>query len=578
MGNSRAQITSDAFVTIERFGAAADGTTDDGPVIQEALDFLDDQGGGQLYIPGGTYLVATEVVVPANITIQGAGKRVTQLKAAPSFTGFILRSSEVGDVFGSLDHVVLSDMTLDGDAMNSTLAEGANGNPLLHSMNVSGLKCYRMHFINGRSYGVGFQGYPTQANPTARGPSEDIYFQGCEFHSNGFRKTGDSTTLAEDLDDTETVVTLTDAGGIASSDVALLFPSGEKARVTSKSGNEVTVIRGAYATAAAAQTTGGTVYELALYNDGIDIKSSKRAVFIDCKSWGNANDGFDIRADYLLMTGCWAWANNNVGIAVGSAEPLVGTIEGYAEVTGCGAWDNGLSGLQVGTDVDRVSRAVFNGCFATGNGDFGLDCDNNQGGTQYVSVNGGDYSKNLLGMIFNGCTEATGTGVQLHDNTQNGITVANMPEGAGVIGCCATGNDRGMRFTGTTDKCRIVGNKFIGNTTANLSPSGTQNHIDHNEIGVVAVQTLNTNTAFTLTPRSSPPQTIHTGTLTANRTVTLATAAVQLGDRFVITRTGGGAFSLNVGVGPLTALGQNEWCEVVFDGTAWALAATGTIS
>jgi hypothetical protein len=90
-------------------------------------------------------------------------------------------------------------------------------------------------------------------------------------------------------------------------------------------------------------------------------------------------------------------------------------------------------------------------------------------------------------------------------------------------------------------------------------------------------QTIATDAAFTLTPVTSPLKTRHTGTLTADRAVTLATGNAQAGDTFRISRTGGGAFALNVGTGPLKALATNEWCVVEFDGTAWYLAEFGSL-
>lgn len=68
-----------------------------------------------------------------------------------------------------------------------------------------------------------------------------------------------------------------------------------------------------------------------------------------------------------------------------------------------------------------------------------------------------------------------------------------------------------------------------------------------------------------------------TGTLTAARQVTLSTTGAIAGNKFFITRTGGGAFNLNIGTGPLKALAQNQWCIVVYDGTAWYLAAFGSL-
>lgn len=65
--------------------------------------------------------------------------------------------------------------------------------------------------------------------------------------------------------------------------------------------------------------------------------------------------------------------------------------------------------------------------------------------------------------------------------------------------------------------------------------------------------------------------------LTTDKTVTLSTTNAINGARFRIVRTGGGAFNLNVGAGPLKALAANGWCEVEYDGTNWVLTANGTL-
>ena len=46
-------------------------------------------------------------------------------------------------------------------------------------------------------------------------------------------------------------------------------------------------------------------------------------------------------------------------------------------------------------------------------------------------------------------------------------------------------------------------------------------------------------------------------------------------DRARVTRTGSGAFNLSVG--GLKNLATNSWAEVVYDGSAWYLAAYGTL-
>lgn len=97
--------------------------------------------------------------------------------------------------------------------------------------------------------------------------------------------------------------------------------------------------------------------------------------------------------------------------------------------------------------------------------------------------------------------------------------------------------------------------------------------------GWVAFQTrqqaIATDANFTLTPHTSPERTRHTGTLTADRTITLSTTNAQAGQEFTITRTGAGAFNLIVG--GLKNLATGQWCRVTYDGAAWYLSEFGSL-
>lgn len=90
-----------------------------------------------------------------------------------------------------------------------------------------------------------------------------------------------------------------------------------------------------------------------------------------------------------------------------------------------------------------------------------------------------------------------------------------------------------------------------------------------------AQATVATDAGFTLTPITSAPEQKHTGTLTADRTITLSTTNAYAGARFRVTRTGSGAYNLSVG--GLKNLTTNTWAEVVYDGSAWYLAAYGAL-
>src|SRR5215212_10105302 len=63
-------------LNLRDFGATGDGTTDDAPAFQKALDALAAAGGGTLFIPAGKYVIATPVSknfsgLASSITITG---------------------------------------------------------------------------------------------------------------------------------------------------------------------------------------------------------------------------------------------------------------------------------------------------------------------------------------------------------------------------------------------------------------------------------------------------------------------------------------------------------------------------
>lgn len=92
-----------------------------------------------------------------------------------------------------------------------------------------------------------------------------------------------------------------------------------------------------------------------------------------------------------------------------------------------------------------------------------------------------------------------------------------------------------------------------------------------------AVSTIATDAAASIDilATQSRLQVFHTGTLTADRAITLGTANAATGATIRITRTGSGAFNLSVG--GLKNLATGTWCEVVYNGSAWSLTAYGAL-
>jgi len=65
-----------AEVTPEMFGAVGDGVTDDATEIQDAIDFLETNGGALRLKSGSAYRINSTIILPSNITIIGYGAKV----------------------------------------------------------------------------------------------------------------------------------------------------------------------------------------------------------------------------------------------------------------------------------------------------------------------------------------------------------------------------------------------------------------------------------------------------------------------------------------------------------------------
>lgn len=62
---------SNHVFTPQMFGAVADSSTNDAPAIQAALQLLFDNGGGELYLPAGNYIINDLITIPRETTASG---------------------------------------------------------------------------------------------------------------------------------------------------------------------------------------------------------------------------------------------------------------------------------------------------------------------------------------------------------------------------------------------------------------------------------------------------------------------------------------------------------------------------
>ena len=95
-----------------------------------------------------------------------------------------------------------------------------------------------------------------------------------------------------------------------------------------------------------------------------------------------------------------------------------------------------------------------------------------------------------------------------------------------------------------------------------------------------SVSADNGDAAATLTVGTSEHTQVWNTPLGAARAVALSTTGATNGDKFRILRTAAatGAYNLNVGTGPLKAMGTaGSFSDVEYNGTAWVLTGYGTL-
>ncbi|MBA15578.1 MAG: hypothetical protein CMN73_04400 [Sphingomonas sp.] len=119
----------------------------------------------------------------------------------------------------------------------------------------------------------------------------------------------------------------------------------------------------------------------------------------------------------------------------------------------------------------------------------------------------------------------------------------------------------------------------FGTVSGAVANVGLGGFVEALALGEPGVQTNSGDADFSIAYQADKRTIRLTGTITADRALTLSTTNARDGGRFRIVRTGAGAFVWNIGSGPLKAMPAASWCDVEYDGAAaaWFLAGYGTL-
>lgn len=334
-----------------------------------------------------------------------------------------------------------------------------------------------------------------------------------------------------------------------------------------------------------------------------------------------------------IINGCSGWTvraqTKNSTIRAGTVD---NSTNGYFEVTCDGIVTNpsGYGAVTVsGTSGDivikpRIRNPIFKGVAITATATAGkitiLDADIDMGtvnangidatslvATSKVLVSGGTIKMNNVNPSAISLTGPAGSELAVERGTQ--IT-GTMLRGIVMLGGSTDQIVKGTKFRGTiSEQVRVeagtvhigggadfttgtairmataatalfIGDVDLSAATTKLSNTAAASVTGGDALRHITPVTLNsTDAAFTLTPSASSESTYFTAVMAANRIVTLSTTNAYLGARFNITRTAAstGAFTLDVGTGPLKSLAVSQWCQVTYNGAAWVLTAFGSL-
>ena len=137
-----ASVPTTGSVSVKSFGAKGDGITDDTTAFQNALKNLN---GRILFVPKGTYIITSTILIPSNTAIAGDGE-TSILKACDGFP----IGDDVLKIYNK-SNISITNIAVDGNSTINNKAAGyshLDGVHLLDIWNASNITIEKCHFKN----------------------------------------------------------------------------------------------------------------------------------------------------------------------------------------------------------------------------------------------------------------------------------------------------------------------------------------------------------------------------------------------------------------------------------------------
>lgn len=122
-----AQLDQQPVILASDFGVTGDGSTDDSPGLQRALDLAEERGGGLVMLGSGIY--RCNVTIGSRTTLHGVGPRATTLISVPGANRAVIEGRGFADLTDTLkatpenrgaNYVGIANLCVDGDRVTNT--------------------------------------------------------------------------------------------------------------------------------------------------------------------------------------------------------------------------------------------------------------------------------------------------------------------------------------------------------------------------------------------------------------------------------------------------------------------------
>lgn len=588
-----AELAAGQPVNVEWFGAVGDGVTDDSAALRSMVAFVNSAGSGTIrFGRGKTYLIGQHITAGNGnalddfqflncdglvIDLNGskldiAGNFDRDASTTQGYSGLYLANcSNVkifnGEIDGNVDAMTNSSVSLTPSSFGIWLAQCSDvvlENLHVHHFSADGLylkdngsngstrtACRRIKAVNCRFLYSARQGMSVVQ-------ARDCTFEHCSFSFTG-RSAGTygshSPGAGVDVEPDRSAVTVSpdtmdvNTGNIVFNNCTFEENAGGQFNCGGSLAYDNVKLLSSTINVGAGSTAGGDCSVIGcqgfvLQNCDIDIGQNSKAFYV----WPNAAN---VAGDVLI--------SGNRFTGKGSLMRTNGAPTGQITIQNNSFRANGATAISGTNVIDLASgtdlKFRFNRIFIP----------------KEMYTDGGAGDRHII-LTFANVAEAEGN-----------LFTTDLLAAVGSSGTAHYANNYGAATivrndtytgtaVGTSDTFRPVFNSSYDSAIPfNKSIPGWE--------GIAGTKTRG-DVAVTIIPGTDVVTQRWTSALTADRAVTLSTTGAVRGNRFRITRESGatGAFNLNVGTGPLKALGAaGTWSEVYYDGSSWVLTASGTL-